>query len=29
MFERLGGALHATLQFVDVETTRGHNTLPS
>jgi len=29
MLERLGGALHAALQFVDVETTRGHNTLPS
>src|SRR6185437_10199268 len=28
MFERLGGTLHAALQFVDVETTRGHNALP-
>src|SRR5258707_4941194 len=27
MLERLGGALHAALQFVDVETTRGHNAL--
>ena len=29
MLERLGGALHAALQFVDVEITRGHNALPS
>src|SRR6266705_2472903 len=29
MFERLGGALHAALQFVDVKTRRGHNALPS
>jgi hypothetical protein len=29
MLERLGGALHAALQFVDVKTTRGHNALPS
>src|SRR5712671_6886073 len=28
MLERLGGTLHAALQFVDVEITRGHNALP-
>jgi hypothetical protein len=25
MLERLGSALHAPLQFIDVETTRGHD----
>jgi hypothetical protein len=29
MLERLSGALHAALQLVDVEITRGHNALPS
>jgi hypothetical protein len=29
VLERLGGALHAALQFVDVKTGRGHNALPS
>src|SRR5207302_5796048 len=29
MLERLGCALHTALQLVDVEFTRGHNTLPS
>src|SRR5258708_7787944 len=28
MLERLGGALHAALQLVDIEFIRGHNTLP-
>jgi hypothetical protein len=28
MFERLSRALHAALQFVDVETARGHIVLP-
>src|SRR5262245_7067202 len=28
MLQRLRGALHAALQFVDVETRRGHNPLP-
>jgi hypothetical protein len=29
VLERVGGALHAALQFVDVKTGRGHNALPS
>ena len=28
MLERLGCALHAALQFVNVELTRGHHALP-